>query len=270
MSHHGLTTLRLLDPRGRLGGGGSGPRGAGSSAARPAVSTLPDEELGVAGRWGQGEGDQRGPGLGQAEATRRPGESLLPADVGSRWGRLLTPPLGPSHEIASFGTLTLLVPSGLGHPLSTTSSAGLWPWTGRASQCLTPSSGQTGPRWEDGRTCGQGRPSPRLRGPFLVSPATPAPQREDLSECEDPASLHAGAWPGGPRSGLQVGPPATPAQAQPRRGGGGRPPAYRLVRADGVHLGSEHHRRENEEEQPLEAQQDQEDDRGGRREGAAL
>lgn len=50
----------------------------------------------------------------------------------------------------------------------------------------------------------------------------------------------------------------------------GRPPAHRLVRADGVHLGSEHHRRENEEEQPLEAQQDEKDHRGGRREVAAL
>lgn len=87
---------------------------------------------------------------------------------------------------------------------------------------------------------------------------------------EGPASLQAGAWPGAPRSGRQAAPPATPARDQPRRGGGGRPPTYRLVRADGVHLGPEHHRRENEEEQPLEAQQDQEDDRGGRREGAAL
>lgn len=91
---------------------------------------------------------------------------------GSRWGCLLTLPSGPSHEIASSGTLTLLVPSGLGHPLSTTLSAGLWPRTGRAFQCPaecpTPSSGQTEPCWEDGRTCGQGCPSPRLRGPFLV------------------------------------------------------------------------------------------------------
>lgn len=44
----------------------------------------------------------------------------------------------------------------------------------------------------------------------------------------------------------------------------------RLVRADGVHLGSKHHRREDEEKQPLEAQQDEEDDGGGGREGAAL
>lgn len=42
-----------------------------------AASKSPDEELGGGGRWGQGEGDQRGPELGQAEATWRPGESLL-------------------------------------------------------------------------------------------------------------------------------------------------------------------------------------------------
>lgn len=49
---------------------------------QPAASKLPDKELGVGGRWGQGKGNQRGPELGQAEVTWRPGESLLPTDLG--------------------------------------------------------------------------------------------------------------------------------------------------------------------------------------------
>lgn len=189
---------------------------------------------------------------------------------GSRQGCLLTPPSGHSLEVTSSGKLTLPMPPGLGHPLSTTLSLGLWPLDGKGVPVLS-----TVPNTV---LCRRQNHHEKMKGLVAkggLHQGCCAPSWCDLPCWPQAGRTHVCAkiqchckWknvPCTPRAWSASSPPSStcPGPPKPQVQGVGRPPAYRLICADGVHLGAKHHRCENEEEQPLKAQQDKEDHGGG-------